>query len=236
MNENEKLLNDEQYRARNAKLVYQILQSNDKQNIEFAKTEFYTLNSQHIYNFIRRKLGNAGSLCDAEELTNDTFQKTFEYLHTVRNPENVLNWMFKVAYQLTAGWHRKNRKNKKRVQFESSSKVSEFDMADASIRAHQEAQQREMEDIRREKLQETIEQLPELERRMLYLQQAGKSYEEIAEELRDAFPSLKPSSVRNRLSRAKETLREWAAAWEQADAEGYDLEFSEFMENRKKKK
>ena len=46
----------------------------------------------------------------------------------------------------------------------------------------------------------------------------------------------KSSSVRNRLSRAKKNLKVWAIAWEKADAEGYDLKFSEFMENQKKKK
>ena len=64
----------------------------------------------------------------------------------------------------------------------------------------------------------------------------NKSYEEIFAELREVYPSLKFSSVRNRLSRAKKNLKTWAIAWEEADAEGYDLKFSEFMENQKKKK
>ncbi len=138
MNESVKLWNDEQHHTRNAELVYQILQSNDKQVIKFAKTEFYTSNR--------------------------------------------------------------------------------------------------MNEVLREKLQQTIKELPELEQSILLLQCAGKSYDEIAEELRDAFPSLKPSSVRNRLSRVKKILREWAAAWEQAYAEGHDLNFSEFMEKQKKKR
>ncbi len=46
----------------------------------------------------------------------------------------------------------------------------------------------------------------------------------------------KSSSVRNRLSRAKKNLKTWAIAWEEAYTEGYDLKFSEFMENQKKKK
>ncbi len=35
-------------------------------------------------------------------------------------------------------------------------------------------------------------------------------------------------SVRNRLSRAKQKLRTWAAAWEEANAEGLDLDFLAF--------
>ena len=225
--------NDEQHHTRNAELVYQILQSNDKQVIKFAKTEFYTSNSRIIFNYIFKRLRNAENRWDAEELTNDTFQKTFKYLHTVKKPEKILNWMFKVASQLIAEWHRKSRKH---VKFESSIDFSEVDMDDISIRAYREAQQQEMNEVRREKLQQTIKELPELEQSILLLQCAGKSYDEIAEELRDAFPSLKSSSVRNRLSRVKKILREWAAAWEQAYAEGHDLNFSEFMEKQKKKR
>ncbi len=235
MNDNVKLWNDEQHQARNAELVYQILQSNDKEVIDFATTEFYTLNSQIIYNFILKRLRDAGNRCDAEELTNDTFQRTFEYLHTVKEPERVLNWMYTVARQRVAAWYRE-KENKQRLQSQSFSDVSEFDMGNVSISAHQEAQEREMDEIRREKQLQAIEQLPVLDRRILYMRLEDKSYEEIYAELRDAFPSLKPSSVRNRVSRAKKILRKWMAAWEEADAEGYDLEFSEFTENQQKKK
>ena len=233
MNDNVKLWNDEQYHARTVELVCQILQSNDKQVVNLATAEFYTLNSRIIYNFILKKLGNAGNGCDAEELTNDTFQRTFTHLHTIKEPEKILNWMFKVADQLTAGWYRKNRKV---VQLQSFADVSEYDIGDAFIRAHQEAQDREMDEIRREKFRQAIDELPELERQMFYMLLENKSYEEIFAELREVYPSLKSSSVRNRLSRVKKNLKTWVIAWEKADAEGYDLKFSEFMENQKKKK
>ena len=109
MNDNVKLWNDEQHHARNVELVCQILESNGKN--EAATTELYTLNRQHIYNFILKKLGNAGNGCDAEELTNDTFQRTFTHLHTIKEPEKILNWMFKVAGQLTAEWYRKKKRS-----------------------------------------------------------------------------------------------------------------------------
>ena len=228
MNDNVKLWNDEQHRTRNAELVNQILQSDDKEVIDRATTEFYTLNSQLICNFILKKLGNAGNWCDAEELTNDTFQRTFAYLHTVREPKKILNWMFKVAEQIAAGWH---RKNKKRLQLQSFAEVSEFDMNDAAIRAYQETQDRQMKEIRQEKLEQAIEQLPELERRICYMLLEGKSYEEIYIALRVDFPLLKPSSIRSRASRMRGKLRAWEKKREELDAEGYDLEFSEFMEN-----
>ena len=189
--------------------------------------------TENPHNFILKKLGNAGNGCDAEELTNDTFQRTFTHLHTIKEPEKILNWMFKVAGQLTAEWY---RKKKKVVQLQSFADVSEYDMGDAFIRAHQEAQDREMDEIRREKFRQAIDELPELERQMFYMLLENKSYEEIFAELREVYPSLKSSSVRNRLSRAKKNLKTWAIAWEEVYTEGYDLKFSEFMENQKKKK
>lgn len=42
------------------------------------------------------------------------------------------------------------------------------------------------------------------------------------------------SVVKNRLSRAKKRLKAWGAAWEEANAEGLNLEFSEFNEKKGK--
>ncbi len=100
---------------------------------------------------------------------------------------------------------------------------------EATTVVHQAAQENATETARWIALPEAIAQLPELEQWMLRLQLQNKSYEEIAE-----ICEVTVSSVRNRLSRAKQKLRVWAAAWEEANAEGLDLDFSEF--NRKSEK
>ena len=65
---------------------------------------------------------------------------------------------------------------------------------------------------------------------MLHLRfQSNKSYEEIAE-----ICAVSVGSVRNRLSRAKQKLKAWGAAWKEANAEGLDLDFSEFIEGKGK--
>lgn len=64
---------------------------------------------------------------------------------------------------------------------------------------------------------------------MFRLQLAGKRYEEIAE-----ICGVTVSVVKNRLSRAKKRLKVWVAAWEAANAEGLDVEFSEFNEKKSK--
>ncbi len=125
--------------------------------------------------------------------------------------------MFRLANQLIAGWHRKNKK-KKCVPLEFFADV-EVTAADANWIAEDHTPYEE----RYEKFCEAIGQLPELEQQMLHLQFENKSYKEIAE-----ICDVSVGSVRNRLPRAKKKLEAWAAAWKAANAEGRDLDFSEF--------
>ena len=206
-------MTDEQ--KRDARLVHQILSGD-----EAAFAELYALYKQRICEFIASKIGDWHY---AEELTNDTFLKVKQHLETLREPEKVLNWMFRIANQFIAGWHRENKK-KKRVPLEFFADV-EVTVVDANWIAEDHTPYEE----RYEKLCEAIGQLPELEQKMLHLQFENKSYEEIAE-----ICAVSVGSVRNRLPRAKKRLEAWAAAWEEANAEGRDLDFSEF--NKKKGK
>lgn len=147
-------------------------------------------------------------------------------LQTLREPEKVLNWMFSIARREIAGWQRKNRKRPQEVSFAD---VSGTDTGTAAINAYQLAETDALDEDRRINLFAAIAQLPKLEQKIFRLQLQEKSYEEIAE-----ICDVTVSIVRNRLSRAKQKLRPWAAAWEEANAEGLDLDFSEF--NRKSEK
>ena len=203
-------MTDEQ--KRDAKLVHQILLGN-----EDAFAELNALYKQRICEFIASKIGDWHH---AEELTQDTFLKVRQHLQTLREPEKVLNWMFRIANQLVAGWHRKNQR---RIQMESFGEVSVPDMESAAANVHQLAETDALDEDRYINLFAAIAQLPELEQEIFRLRLQKKSYEEIAE-----ICEVSVSIVRNRLSRAKQKLRLWAAAWEEANAEGLDLDFSEF--------
>ena len=131
--------------------------------------------------------------------------------------------MFRIANQFIAGWHRENKK-KKRLLLKFCDDV-EVTAADANWIAEDHTSYEE----RYEKFCEAIGQLSELEQKMLHLQFENKSYEEIAE-----ICDVSVGSVRNRLSRAKQKLKIWAAAWEEANAEGQDLDFSGFDKGKGK--
>ena len=215
-------MTDEQ--KRDARLVHRILSGD-----ETAFAELNALYKHRICKFIASKIGDWHY---AEELTQDTFLKVKQHLQTLREPEKVLNWMFRIADQLVAGWHRKNQK---RIQMESFAEVSVTDMESAAanayqLNAYQLAETGALDEDRYTNLLAAIVQLPELEQKMLHLKyQHNKSYEEIAE-----ICAVSVGSVRNRLSRAKQKLKAWAAAWEEANAEGRDLDFSEFNKGKGK--
>ena len=199
-----------------ASLVRQILSGD-----EGAFDALYKRHKQRIHQYIFKKIGDWHY---AEELTDDTFLKAKEHLETLREPEKVLNWMFRLANQLIAGWHRKSNQ-KKRLLLEYCD-----DVEVTAANANWIAEEHTLYEERYEKLCEAIGQLPELEQKMLRLQfQDNKSYEEIAE-----ICDVSVGSVRNRLSRAKQKLKAWGAAWKAANAEGLDLDFSEFNEGTDK--
>ncbi len=209
-------MTDEQ--RRDARLVRQILSGDER-----AFDELYALYKHRLCEFITGKIGDWHY---AEELTDDTFLKAKEHLETLQEPEKVLNWMFRIASQLIAGWHRNNQR---RIQMESLTNVSEAKVEAATVTSHRIMEDWTLDEERRKKLFKAIAQLPKLEQNIFLLQLAGKSYEEIAE-----ICEVSASSVRNRLSRAKKQLKTWAETWEEANAEGRDLEFSEFHKGKDK--
>ena len=149
-------MTDEQ--RRNARLVHRILSGD-----EAAFTELNTLYKQRICEFIASKIGDWHY---AEELTQDTFLKVKQHLQTLREPEKVLNWMFRIADQLVAGWH---RKNKRRIQMESFAEVSMIDMEIAATNAYQLAETDALDEDRYINLFAAIAQLPELEQKIFHL-------------------------------------------------------------------
>ena len=190
---------------------------------ENAFDTLYHRHKSRLYGFIANRINDRR---DVEELVNNTFLKARRHLHTLQEPEKVLNWMYGIANQLIAGWHRNNRK---RVRIQSLSGVSEVEVEAASVIVHRTTEEYSLNEERRKQLLEAIGQLPELEQRMIYLQLENKKYEEIAD-----ICKVSVSSVRNRLSQAKKQLKIWATAWEAANAEGGDLDFLEFNNEKGK--
>ena len=187
---------------------------------ENAFDALYYRHKSRLYGFIANRINDRR---DAEELVNDTFLKAREHLHTLNEPEKVLNWMYGIASQLIAGWYR-NHKKPDATQSYTNVYEAEGEVAATTV-IYQTTQEYAMETERWTAVSAAIAQLPELEQRIIELQLDGEKYTDIAEICGVSVPVVK-----NRLSRAKKQLKAWAAAWEEANAKGRDLDFSEFNE------
>ncbi len=204
---------------RDAELVRQILTGD-----ESTFDALYTQHKPRLYGFIASKIDDRR---DAEELVNDTFLKAREHLHTLQEPEKVLSWMFRIASQLVAGWHRQHKKPEATQGYTDVYEAEGEAAATAVI--YQTTEEYTMKEERRTAVSAAIAKLPESDQEMLRLQLKGKPYTEIAERC-----EVSVSAVRNRLFRTKKQLKAWGAAWEEANAEGLDLEFSEFEKTKRK--
>lgn len=191
---------------------------------ENAFTELHRRYRPNIYNYIAKRIDDWR---DAEELVQDTFARVWKHIHTLEDPEKVLNWMYGIAVQLIAGWHRKQKPANRRG---SSVDVyeAEGDIA-ASTVVYQTASETTFIAERSDAMYQAIAELSEREQRMIELQLDEGSYKEIAE-----ICEVTVSVVKNTLSRAKQKLKAWAEAWKAADAEGLDVEFSEVHEKKGK--
>lgn len=191
---------------------------------ENAFTELYRRYHPNIYDYIAKRIENRQA---AEELVQDTFVRAWQHIRTLKEPDKVLNWMYGIASQLIAGWHRK-QKSANRAESIVDVHEAAGDIA-ASTTLYQTAAETAFIRERTDALYEAIAELSEREQRMIELQLDGHSYEEIAE-----ICGVTRAVVRNTLSRAKQKLKVWADAWKAADAEGLDVTFSEVHEKKDK--
>ena len=199
-------------KTRNEQLVRKI-----RDGDENAFSELYERYQRELHGYIAKRIDDRR---DVEELVQDTFVKVWEQIHTLKAPEKVLNWMYRIAAQLIAGWHRKPQRL---GTAESITDVHEVEgETAASAVAYQTGKEVAIIAERADALYQAIAQLSEREQRMIRLQSEGKSYKEIAE-----ICNVSVSVVRNALPRAKQKLQAWAEVWKAANAEGLDMEFSE---------
>ncbi len=184
-------------KARDIELVRKI-----RDGDENAFTELHRRYRPNIYNYIAKRIENRQ---DAEELVQDTFVRVWKHIHTLNEPEKVLNWMYGIAAQLIAGWHRKQKSASRR-----GSSVDVYEMEGdiaASTVFYQTAEETAFIAERSDAIYQAIAELSEREQQMIELQLDGRSYKEIAE-----ICDVTVSTVRNALPRAKQKLKAWAEA------------------------
>jgi len=132
-----------------------------------------------------------GNFHDAEDVVQETFLKAYVFLHKLSNPTKFSFWLYKIARNVSYDWRKREAK-----QTVSLSDLSLEDVNQMSLQRHRE------EELSAE-IMEALDSLSEKQRSPLIFSLAGYSYQEISE-----FLEVPESTIRGRISRAKQSLRE----------------------------
>ena len=136
----------------------------------------------------------------AEELAQDTFLKAYEKLTTLKNPSRFAGWLYVIANRLCIAWHRKQKPPMESLETTSGDEIEE------SSYRHYEDEQRKQASVeyRRGRIKNLLEKLPESERTVVTLHYLGEMTSKAISE----FLGVSPNTVRSRLQRARNRLKE----------------------------
>ena len=163
-------------------------------------TAFETLVQKYqgsIHALAWRKIGDFHI---AEEITQDTFLQVYKSLSQLRNPNQLLGWMYVIANRLCLKWL---EKNKSVMQSLEDTPVEEIERASYT---HHVAEQRETErtEQHHELVKKLLARLPESERTVVTLYYLGKmTTKEISK-----FLGVSVNTITSRLQRARKRLQE----------------------------
>ena len=163
-------------------------------------TAFETLVQKYqgsIHALAWRKIGDFHI---AEEITQDTFLQVYKNLSQLRNPNQLLGWMYVIANRLCLKWL---EKNKSVTQSLEDTPVEEIERASYT---HHIAEQRETErtEQHHELVKKLLAKLPESERTVVTLYYLGRmTTKEISK-----FLGVSVNTITSRLQRARKRLQE----------------------------
>ena len=136
----------------------------------------------------------------AEELTQDAFLKAYQKLATLKNPNQFAGWLYVITDRLCIDWHRKQSPS-----MESLETISGVEIEELSYRHYEDQQRKEAStEYRHRRIKSLLEKLPESERTVAILYYLGEMTSKAISE----FLGVSPNTVRSRLQRARNRLKE----------------------------
>ncbi len=136
----------------------------------------------------------------AEEITQDTFLQAHKKLASLKNPNQFAGWLYVIADRCCKAWFRKKK------QRTESLETTSVEILERAAYADYVCEQREDTAVehRRKIVQKLMEELPERERTVMVLYYLGEmNCAEISK-----FLGVSPNTVRSRLQRARERLKD----------------------------
>ena len=153
---------------------------------------------KNVHALVWRKIGDFHV---AEEVTQDTFLQVYKKLPTIKNPKQFPGWLSVIANRQCIAWLRKNSKH-----IDQSLESTSQDTLEETAYAYFVSERREETEVERRRIvvEKLLEKLPESERTVVILHYLG----EMSCDAIGKFLGVSPNTVKSRLSRARNRLRE----------------------------
>ncbi len=179
--------------AADGELVHRVLEGD--------QDAFLVLHNRYRTRLISYVFKRVNNHEDAQDIVQETFIKVYQHLDELKQPKKLLNWMFRIAFQLAAAKRREHQKHLKYISHAGFLEGRKVLKEAAIIKyrfAAQEAENRDLE----ERLDRAISKLPKSEREALLRRKDGMSHKEISQEL-----GITEAAVNSLLARAREKVR-----------------------------
>ena len=164
---------------------------------ETAFAELVTKYQKPVHALAWRKIGDFHI---AEDITQDTFLKVYQRLHTLKDPNQFSGWLYVITANLCATWLRKKRIQTQPLEDAETTMIQE----DAYSRHVAEEWSKTAVETQREAVKKLLAKLKESERTVMTLHYLGEmTVGEISR-----FLGVSASTIKSRLRRARNRLQE----------------------------
>jgi len=164
---------------------------------ETAFAELVNKYQKPVHALAWRKIGDFHI---AEDITQDTFLKVYQRLHTLKDPSQFSGWIYVITANLCATWLRKKRIETQPLEGTDTTMIQE----DAYSQHVTEERRKIAVEAQREVVKKLLAKLQESERTVMTLYYLGEmKVEEISR-----FLGVSASTIKSRLRRARHRLKE----------------------------
>ena len=164
---------------------------------ETAFAELVNKYQKPVHTLAWRKIGDFHI---AEDITQETFLKVYQRLHTLKDPNQFSGWLYVITANLCATWLRKKRIQTQPLEDTEPTMIQE----DAYSQHTVEERAKTAAESQREVVKQLLAQLKESERTVMTLYYLGEMT--VAEISR--FLGVSTSTIKSRLRRARQRLQE----------------------------
>ena len=175
-----------------AELIQRTVSGDDTAFAELVKKY-----QKQVYALAWRKIGDFHT---AEDITQDTFLKAYQRLHTLKQPNRFAGWLYVIANRQCLAWFRQKRLHKQTLENIDTPKAN----SDAYSRHIVEEKAKTVEQEQQEVVKKLLETLKESDRTVITLHY----FAEMTCEQMSEFLGVSTNTIKSRLRRARNRLKQ----------------------------